>query len=161
MANLRAAIALASRDEPAIDAKRLYTAGHSSAGAVALRGAATVPQIRGVVAYAPAVDPAARFGPDVLDAIEAGAPGIRALLARQPLAIAEKIRCPTMLFHAIDDETVAVDQTRQIAAKMKEGGNAPLVVEAPSGGHVQSMLLRGLEAGATWLADRAKRDAGK
>ena len=160
IANLRTAIEVATRSEPSIDAKRIYLAGHGSAATLALRAAATVPAIRGVVAYAPLLDPLKSLGETTVEALDVLAPGLRAmLLERQPMAVAAEIRAPVMLFNALDDDRAPVEQARAMAEAMRAAGNSPLVVEWPRGGHVEAIMSRGLEAGAAWLADRAKRDA--
>ena len=159
LANLRAAIELATRAEPSIDTDRLYAAGHSSAATLALRAAAMEPRIRGAVAYAPHLDLFGAIGEASVDALDDAAPGLKTLLRdRQPLSLVPKLRVPTMLFHAADDETAPAALTRKLADAMTRSGNPPLLMEVPQGGHVEAMLSRGLEAGATWLADRAKRD---
>jgi dipeptidyl aminopeptidase/acylaminoacyl peptidase len=155
-----AAVDTALKEEPAIDPARLYAAGHSSAGTIALRAAAQVDSIRAVAAYAPVTDFSARLNADLLEALEASVPGVKVLVnQRSPVAQATMLRKPVFLFHAADDQTVPLQDTRAYTAALKKAGNPPLLHESPTGGHYDAMLLKGLEAGATWLADRAKRDA--
>jgi dipeptidyl aminopeptidase/acylaminoacyl peptidase len=145
LANLRAALALAKEVEPSIDATRLYIVGHDSGGTLALRAATTMPEVRGIVAYAPIIDPFVAIDAERVEMIDRAVPGLKAMLERSPAALVEKIRVPVMLVGTAD--------VRGFAEKMKTSGNEALVVE---GGAV---MEDGLKAGASWIADRAKRDA--
>jgi dienelactone hydrolase len=147
LANLRAAMLLAKEAEPYIDATRLYLVGHDSGGTLALRAAAMMAEVRGVVAYAPVVDPVAAIGAERVEIIDGAVPGLLAMLERSPAVLVEKIRVPVML--------VGDARVREFADAMKTNGNAPLVVDAVEGAPAED----GLKAGASWIADRAKRDA--
>lgn len=156
--NARAAIRAAEAVEPRIDESRLLAAGHGAAANVALLLAASDARIRAVVAFAPISDLLTQVGPVMVDALDQTAPGFKAFVTNsQPLAIAPRIHCPTMIFHAADDPIVNVEQSRQLVAALKEAGANASLVEPAAGGHVRAMLETGLRQSAAWVEELARR----
>ncbi|HXT20120.1 MAG TPA: alpha/beta fold hydrolase, partial [Thermoanaerobaculia bacterium] len=59
------------------------------------------------------------------------------LLARaSPLRHAEQIRCPVLLIHGDRDKSAGVEQSRRLAARLRELGKPVELLEVPGAGHV-------------------------
>lgn len=160
--NARAAISAAVAVEPRIDTGRLIAAGHGAAANVALLLAASDSRIRAVVAFAPISDLMTQVGPMMVDALDQTAPGFKTFLMNsQPLALASRITCPTMVFHAVDDPIVNIEQSRQLVAALKEGGTNASLIEPAAGGHVRAMLDTGLKQSSAWVGEITRRMPGK
>lgn len=156
--NARAALQIAKAVEMRIDEDRLVTVGHGAAANLALLIAAREPRIRAVVAFSPISDLVEQLSPAMIEGLEQSAPGFRDFVtSTQPTAIADQIKCPTLLFHATDDPIVPIEQTHALVDAMKTAGNEPHLVEPPVGGNVRPMLEQGLATAATWIAELALR----
>ena len=108
---------------PQVDAKRVYTAGHSSAGVAALLVAEHEPAIKGCAAFAPAIDLAKRFGAREVRQLQTI--GLGDLVVRySPKNNEAKLNCPVLLFHARDDSNVPVADTEAAAARLKALGKS-------------------------------------
>ena len=144
--NLSDALDTVLADAPAIDPARLGAAGHSSAGTVALAGAAADRRIRAVAAMAPALDLPTRFGPEVMDDLPEGP-------ARQlPFELSalrwSALPCPVFLVQAEDDDNVPASEAHALAAKFP--GRVTLK-PLPTGGH-GGAYDQGLGPCFDWLA---------
>ncbi len=130
-----------------VDPVHVAAAGHSSAATIALTLAENEPRIKACLAYAPVVDVAERLG-DRLDALERAAPGVREKLVQfSPVTGKDSLRCPTLIFHAKDDDNVLSEPLTSFAHSI------PSVTfhEVETGGHYDSMIREGIPAGIALL----------
>lgn len=154
--NGRNAVAFVERRLPMVDPGRLYAAGHSSAGTLALLLAAHEPRLKGCLAYAPALDLEAHFAELTANPATAFAfPGLRAFAKRSsPLTHAGRIAVPTFLFVADDDDLVDPGTVAAFVGALGVSPAALTVRRVPEGGHYQSMIEAGIPAGIAWIRDR-------
>jgi dienelactone hydrolase len=119
MLNARHAIDYVLKMVPAVDPRRLYSAGHSSAGRISLLLAESDPRIAACIAYAPVTDPERRayeIVPDAARYLESNLPGFREFLkSSSPLRQVERLRCPVFLFHAEDDSRIPIAESEAFA----------------------------------------------
>jgi acetyl esterase/lipase len=149
--NARVAIEYAITQVPAIDPKRLYAVGHSSAATLALLVAENEPRLAGCVAFAPAVDITAQFAGPAQRAITQLVPGAEEFFTRyNPRANESKIGCPLFLFYADDDDRFA-SEVRDLAARLQASGKPVTVSHVASGGHYDSMINEGVPRAIEWL----------
>ena len=152
IANAQAAIDYALAAVPQIDAKRLYTAGHSSAGTVSLLVAENDPRIAASIAYAPCCDVPRRLGPDTMKTLDDVLPGERKFLTRRsPNAAPERLTMPLFLFHADDDSNVPTAEVNDFAGIAQRTNSHVTYVKVPTGNHYQSMIDQGIPRGIAWL----------
>jgi len=151
LANARAAIDYVLKQVPEVDPDRLYAAGHSSAATMALNLAAADHRIKACCAYAPACDVQARWRRN-LPSMERLVPGVGDFAARvSPVRHVNEFSGPIYLFHADDDEVVALADNQEFADALKRAGKQVKFVRASAGGHYQSMILQGIPGGIEWL----------
>lgn len=156
VANGALALRLAKERLPFVDPEKIFSAGHSSAGTLALMLAAHLPELAGSVAYAPACDVAA-FHKDLLQEPLSGLilPGARVFVKRaSPLTHAARIEVPVFLFGARDDDTVTSEEWRNFARAVTDAGGQAEVKTVAEGGHYQSMIDEGIPAGIEWIRAR-------
>ena len=143
VANAKMALDYALEKVPAIDPKQIYTAGHSSAGALSIQVAQSDRRVDGCIAFAPVTDLEAQLGSMADYLIEDfEQPELKQYIgAASPLKRVERLKCRTFLHHAEDDWAVPIDQTRAFAKALEEAGNeqVELLVSA-EGGHYDSMI---------------------
>lgn len=152
LANARAAIDYALAAVPQIDPKRLYTAGHSSAGTVSLLVAENEPRIAACIAYAPCCDIPRHLGPDMMKTLDDVLPEEREFLTRRsPSAAPDQMTVPLFLFHADDDSTVPAAEVDDFAQAVQRTNSHVTYIKFPSGGHYQSMIDQGIPRAITWL----------
>lgn len=150
--NGRNAIEFALARFPEIDPKRIYTAGHSSAGTHALLLAEHEPRIAGVLAYNPAVKIDDQLPGIAVRALESQMPGLAEfLIRRSPHTHEGNLRCPVFLFHAEDDDVCPIKPVKAMADRLKAAGKDTTLSIVPSGGHYLSMLHEGIPRGIEWL----------
>lgn len=155
--NVRNAVEFLINKVPQVDPNRIYIAGHSSAGTLALLAAEHEPRLKGCIAYAPVTDVVARLKSVIDDpAASRALPGV-ADFAKQssPLTHVSKIGCPVFLFHAADDSNTPVSDSRRFAELLKSNGKAVTYVEVPNGGHYNSMIQQGIPTAIPWLKQLA------
>jgi dipeptidyl aminopeptidase/acylaminoacyl peptidase len=149
--NAKAALDFVLEKEPNIDRERIYVAGHSSAGTLALLVAEHDPRIKACIAYASVTDVVTDLGPAVA-AVDRAILGYRDFFRQSsPKTHASKLTCPVFLFCAKDDSTVPPNQTTDFATQLKSSNSAVTVEVVPSGGHYQSMIKDGIPKGIAWL----------
>lgn len=147
VANAQAAINYIVSQFPEIDATHLYVAGHSSAANVALDVALTDHRIKGVAAYAPATDVESRLA-NTLSILNKLVPGEAEFIARiSPIRRVNDFACPVLLFHADDDTNVPTADNQNFADAMTRAGKTIRFIRVPAGGHYQSMIDHGINAG--------------
>lgn len=153
VSNGRYALDYALAKVPNIDTSRVYAAGHSSAGTLALLLAENEPRIQGCVAYAAVSDVVSHLAP-ATPTLSRAIPGFTEFIRNSsPLTHAARLKCPLFLFHANDDTTVPVAQSVRFAAAV-QGSNARVkLTRAPNGGHYESMIRQGIPQGISWLKE--------
>jgi dienelactone hydrolase/DNA-directed RNA polymerase subunit RPC12/RpoP len=152
LTNASVAIEFALTQVPAINPRRLYAVGHSSAATLALVFAEHEPRLAGCVAFAPAVDVAAHSPPESQRQIALAVPGADQLFTRySPLTNELSINCPLFLFYAGDDEARFSTQIPQFAARLKAAGKQVTLSSVPTGGHYESMVNQGIPLAIKWV----------
>ncbi|MET0649506.1 MAG: prolyl oligopeptidase family serine peptidase [Pyrinomonadaceae bacterium] len=150
--NAREALDYALANVPQIDPSRIFTAGHSSAATTSLLVAEREPRVRACVAYAPVTDLEKYFGEEALKGLASAIPGYREFVRRaSPHAGAKDLRCPLFLFHAEDDENVAITESVNFAGEVSKHNPAVTFVRAAQGGHYDSMIEEGVPKAIEWL----------
>ena len=145
--NARAAIDFVLHKVPEVNPARLYCAGHSSAGTVALDVAAADKRIRAVCAYAPCCDVTQRWGDD-LPKLETVVPGVTDFAAQvSPINHASEFHCRVFVFHADDDQNVSTANVWAFLNALLAAGKPYGFSSVPTGGHYQSMIDEGIPRG--------------
>ena len=153
--NARVAVEFATTQVPAVDPKRLYTVGHSSAATLALLVAENDPRIAGCVAFAPAVDTKAIIPPAAQQAIAQVVPGGDQFFTRfNPRLNESKLTCPLFLFYAEDD--ARFEEVRELGVRLQASGKKVTVSSVASGGHYDSMINEGVPRAIEWLKSLAE-----
>ena len=155
MLNARHAIDYVLKMVPAIDAKRLYAAGHSSAGRESLLLAESDPRIAACVAYAPVADTERRAelnAPEAMRYLSANVAGFREFLARtSPIKQAARLRCPTFLFHSRLDRRIPIADTDVFVSELSKTNSHVTYVRGTNGDHYDSMIDEGVPQAIRWL----------
>ncbi len=160
LANARLAIEYVLSKVPQVDANRLYAAGHSSAGTMALDLAAADNRIRAVAAYAPATDVVAYWG-NHLDDLNRAVPGSAALASRvSPIRHVSQFNCPVFIFHADDDRTVPTGEVQRFVDEMESAGKSIEFRRVPFGGHYNSMIREGIPQGISFFLQNGAMEPG-
>lgn len=136
---------------PFVDRKRVAMLGFSHGGCISLLAAAHDDRIKAVVDFVGPTDLAEAYRYWVRTADELPTSKLLAGLSslvggtpdeapdewrlRSPLFVADKIRCPVLMFYGGVDELVPVEQGEKMAAALKAAGNThvTLVIEPDSG----------------------------
>ncbi len=149
--NTQIALNYALKKIPSIDARRIYTAGHSSAATLSLLAAMKEPKIRGCIAYAPCTDVEKRLAKG-LPSLETMVPGTTAFIRdSSPKNHAANLRCPVFLFHCEDDANVPFSETERFVLELKKTNASVTFARAKTGGHYMPMLTEGIPQGISWL----------
>lgn len=152
MINARNALEYVLEKVPEVDPSRIFIAGHSSAGTLAILFAQHESRLRGCVAYAPCTDVAARLRPLVGQSSSMPLPGVDHFLMRSsPMSHVSSLKCPVMIFHAQDDSNVPVSESTTFANLAKQSGKHVDLVTVPTGDHYQSMIDQGIPTGLQWF----------
>ncbi|HEY3377257.1 MAG TPA: prolyl oligopeptidase family serine peptidase [Armatimonadota bacterium] len=155
--NGKAAIDFALANIPAIDGQRLYSAGHSSAGTVALLLAEKDPRIKACVAYAPLFNITEHTPDSMLSACEIQMPYFRQFTTDiSPSTYLAQLTCPVFLFHADDDSIIGRDDVEPYVKKMRRYNPQVTYVTVPTGEHYDSMIDAGVPQAITWLQQLPK-----
>jgi dipeptidyl aminopeptidase/acylaminoacyl peptidase len=153
--NARHAIDYVVKMVPGVDPKRLYSAGHSSAGRISLLLAESDPRIAACVAYAPVTDPdqrAREIAPEAAQYLEANVSGFGEFLKRtSPIHNLGQLRCPTFLYHAEDDTRIPIRETEKFVESLKKTNPRVTFVRGASGDHYDSMIEEGMPKAIAWL----------
>lgn len=135
-----------------IDEDRIYAAGHSSAGNVALLLGVEDKRIDGVIAYAAKMDIEEHFGSDLIDEATAnGYPGFRQFIEwSSPIERAEEFTIPIFLFRAKQDPKVEWTNYLYFAGSTAPGISVfNEVVEGSD--HYQTMIDFGIPKALQWI----------
>ncbi|HJQ37966.1 MAG TPA: prolyl oligopeptidase family serine peptidase [Thermoanaerobaculia bacterium] len=158
MTNARHAIDYVVKMVPAIDPRRLYSAGHSSGGRISLLLAESDPRIAACVAYAPVTDVERRVRQNFGDAgryLEENLNGFRAFLrSSSPLQQRARLTVPAFVFHAEDDRVIPIADTAAFVKALQKTNPRVTFVRVPSGDHYDSMIEEGVPQAIRWLKER-------
>jgi dipeptidyl aminopeptidase/acylaminoacyl peptidase len=156
--NARHAIDYVLKMVPGIDAKRLYAAGHSSAGRIALLLAENDSRIAACAAYAPVTDVERRVRENNRDAaryLESNLAGFDDFLKRtSPLKQAARLRCPLFLYHSREDQRIPIADSEAFAAALTATNSQVTFIRGAHGGHYDSMIADALPRAIEWLKER-------
>jgi hypothetical protein len=134
-----------------IDPNRLATAGHSSAGTIAIIGAANEPRISRVAAMAPAIDVMKRVGSFV------NGRAMAAFLKHMSPINVSLGSAKVFVYHCQDDDNTPASEAQAFASRNR--GNVTLKM-GREGGHVGA-YYNGLPEIEEWLASEFKLPARK
>jgi dipeptidyl aminopeptidase/acylaminoacyl peptidase len=161
LVDARRALDFALAKMPEIDPTRIYTAGHSSAGTVALLVAEHDPRITGCIAYAPCTDVVKRIGSRHTREIARSIPGFEKFLTdSSPLNHVRSLQCPVFLFHAEDDRNVPIGESAHFVDELKRTNPNVTFVRVPRGGHSRALGTEGIPRAVRWLKKLAAEQAG-
>ena len=140
---------------PQVDADRIYTAGHSSAGTLSLLLAEHEPRVNACIAYAPATDVERRMADLTANRQMVRLfPGLEDFLKQSsPLTHTAHLKCPVFLFHARDDSNVSWTDTQTFAFRVGSSGTQPTTKFVGFGEHYDSMILQGIPGAIDWLSE--------
>lgn len=156
LVNARNALEYVLNRVPEVDPKRIYSAGHSSAGTLSLLFAAHEPRLAGCIAYAPCYDVYGRFGPLGVKLASTICPGAQDFLTQgSPKTHVGRITCPVFLFHAEDDSNVPIADSRACEQALKAAGRDVTFESVATGEHYDSMIEEGVPRGIQWLKARS------
>jgi dienelactone hydrolase len=150
--NGRNALEFVLSEVPEVDPNRIFSAGHSSAGTVALLLAQHDRRIAGCAAFAPATD-VASFQVEMLSFFGDQFAGINEFAARaSPRRHVERLICPTLVFHALDDDVVEVTESQEFVNAAHQEGNPNVYLSTvASGGHFDPMINVGIPTAIEWF----------
>jgi dienelactone hydrolase len=151
VSNTASAIDYALAHLPQVDPKRVYVAGHSSAGTLALLAAESDPRIRACVAYAPACDVLHRNTEFAQALLPIMPDSVRYFTQISPITYTAKLRCPLFLFHADDDSNVLKSDNVAFYQKLKTTNPQVTFSETGQGNHYDSMIQVGMPRAIAWL----------
>ena len=152
LTNSRDALEFVLEEFPKVDPEKIYAAGHSSAGTLALLFAMHEPRLAGCAAYAPCTD-VAEFHEGVLsgEMIVLRILGVSSFLVRSsPLTHAQHLSCPLFLFHSKDDDTCDISQSERLIEALKVDVDVTFET-VESGGHYDPMIQEGIPAAIEWM----------
>jgi len=149
--NARFALDYAQTEMPEIDKSRIFVAGHSSAGTLALLCAAHLEGLAGCAAYAPCSDLEKFLVPMINQAGDL-LPGLRQYAVEgSPVSHVEQIDCPVMLFQAIDDRVVPYGDTMSFQNRLRRAGVNVKMETTSRGGHYDAMIEEGIPRAIAWM----------
>lgn len=151
--NVRNALEFILAKIAVVNPNRIYIAGHSSAGALALLAAAHEPRLKACIAYAAPTELVGQ------QQAMLNAPGFSQVFPQMseflrrssPMTHVARMQCPVYLFHALDDSTVPVNQSQLIASQLQSTGKIVTMETVPTGEHYQAMVNQGLLKAVAWL----------
>jgi acetyl esterase/lipase len=152
--NARVALQYATSQVPEVDPDRIFVAGHSSAGTIALLCAEHVDGLAGCVAYAPCSD-LEGFLAELVDMVEEVLPNVRRYMKdSSPMNHLDRLRCPVMVFNAVDDQVVTISESSRFVAQAAAAGGNVTLRTAARGGHYDAMIDEGIREGIAWMNRR-------
>jgi fermentation-respiration switch protein FrsA (DUF1100 family) len=73
----------------------------------------------------------------MLDSTAASSEWVRLFLTYDPMAVAVRVRAPTLILHGATDRQVTVEQAEELAAAIRRGGNRAVTVRVfPEANHL-------------------------
>jgi predicted Zn finger-like uncharacterized protein len=161
LANARLALEFVLARLPQIDPQRIFAAGHSSAGTLALLFAEHEPRLKGCIAYAPAVDIESHLSvmtriPLLRDQL----PGLVDFAKRSsPKTHLARLKCPVFLFWALDDPLEGGDALTEFGGELTRLGRKVTIKTVPTGGHFEPMVNPGISLAIEWLRSLPREGA--
>ncbi|WP_165223411.1 dienelactone hydrolase family protein [Aquisphaera insulae] len=156
--NAHNAIQYAIRHVPTIDPERLFVAGHSSAGTLALLVAENEPRVAACAAYAPATALPEHIPLNAMEMLTPVIDGIADLYGRfNPSQHDDNLTCPIFLFYAEDDARFA-SKVRAFGERLRAKKKDVSISSVPAGGHYESMIDEGMPRAIEWLKSLPRRD---
>ncbi len=155
--NTRNALEFARARLPMVNPNKVYAAGHSSAGTLALLAAEHEPRLAGAIAYAPATDVESRLS-EMADVpfMEVLYPKLKEFVTQSsPNTHLADLKTPVFLFHAKDDSNVPFADSQTFADALKNQGKDVTFESSPTGDHYDSMVSDGIPKAIEWLKPRA------
>lgn len=150
--NLQKAMDFINVQFPEVDSNAWFTAGHSSAGSVALNMAAVEPRIKGAIAYAPVMDQSSRLTPEGYDQLKSIFPDLtQRLIDCSPRDQMWKIKSPVFLFVSKQDTVISADGLEDDYRTMTKGHINVEFRRVARGDHYQAMINEGIDAGIDWM----------
>ncbi len=135
-----------------IDPARLYAAGHSSAGTVALLVAARDARVKKVAVYAAPYELASWIEQPVLTALKTILPELPEQLAQtSPKTHAKGIQADVFIFHAKGDQNVAYGDSVAAAAHLRGLGKSVTMSSVDGGNHCDSVINHGIPRAIKWF----------
>ena len=135
-----------------VDPDRIYAAGHSSAGDLALLHSAHDSRVAGCIAYMPPYDLYKRYYPVPLRLWAMNSPEAQKFINQSmPCNHIDSMTCPVFLFHSDDDQYVTPEVIRNAAREMDDAGIEVHHENSTEGGHYYGMLDHGIALGIEWL----------
>jgi acetyl esterase/lipase len=122
---------------PGIDPKRVYVAGHSAGGTLAMLAAMTSKRFRACASFSGSPDQVAFLRQQPLDMVPFDPNNRKELMMRSPLAFPRSFQCPARLYFG-DEEFVFEFSTKALAEKAQAAGKDVQSVEVP-GDHMTSV----------------------
>jgi dienelactone hydrolase len=153
LANARIALEFVLDKLPQVDPQRIFAAGHSSAGTLALLFAEHEPRLKGCIAYAPAVDIESHLSMITrIPLLRGQLPGIVDFAKRSsPKTHVAQLTCPLFLFWAFDDPLAGGDVLTQFSGELTRLGHGPTIKTVATGGHYEPMVNPGISLAIEWL----------
>jgi len=152
LTNAKVALDWLNRQVPEVDKSRIFTAGHSSAGTMALLLVENEPRIRACAAFNAPADTGKNFDEGIKGQFRTIVPQLDEFFTTyNPIRHAEQIKVPLFLFNSLEDTVVSADSTRSFAETLK-GLKKQVVVEiVPTGDHHASMIEEGIPLAIKWF----------
>ncbi len=152
LVNARNALEYVLAKVPEVDPNRIFAAGHSSAGTLALLFAEHERRLRGCVAFAPVNSLPTHFGRDA-SLLCRLIPDMNAFMVKSsPKTHAGDLHCPLFLFHARDDSIVPVTESMRFVRTLKSYSKDVTFELVASGDHYDAMINDGIPRAIEWLA---------
>ncbi|EMI18114.1 prolyl oligopeptidase family protein [Rhodopirellula maiorica SM1] len=145
--NGRNAVEYAIKKIAIVNPQKIYCAGHSSAGNLALLLAATEPRISRCAAFAAAYDLESRMEEMTADVTyRMMLPGIKQFVSESsPLNHVDEFDCPLLIFHAIDDSNVPLADAEHFQKMLRLSGKDATHIRV-TGDHYTPMIETGIPA---------------
>lgn len=152
LVNARNAFEFALHSAPEIDPHRIYIAGHSSAGTLALLFAAHEQRLAGCIAYAPETDVAAFLGDVAGEVSSSDFPSLNEFLIRSsPQTHAARISCPVFVFHSTGDTVTPYSRSKRFCDELARLGKDVTHSAFDGRDHYQTMISPGIPRAIEWL----------
>ncbi len=150
--NGRNAIEFVIQKLPQVNPKRIYVAGHGSAGTAALLLTSQDNRIRGCIALSPIVDVESYHASIDSRRSQRAFPSLRSFLKyTSPLHYPKDFQVPIFLFHARDDSAEQFGSTQQFARVLESLGVDTIFLSHLERGNSDSFKTYGIPQAVQWL----------
>ncbi len=150
--NARNAFEYARTQLPMVDPQKIFIAGHSSAGTLALLFAEHETRLAGAIAYAPLVDKTKGVPVMLIRLLSQTLPDLPEFLIRtSPSTHEAQLSCPLFLFHAEDDSNVSIVDSKAFVERIRTMGKSVEFKTATTGDHYDSMIDEGIPSALEWI----------